>query len=212
MVSGILWQGWRVVLSRLGRVLSMPSVMGLLEDEERAARQRVEVLREQTDRLLAELHEAETDWQELVISQRRVSGVLAGQYPAEGSELAAPVVSVAEPGVSDPAVAAEGRSAKPVVAARPGSIVPRWRAGFDVRALAVEHQRILAVLAEARSAGQEPMACKEIAQAMGIELTPSKIEGVVRSRARRLAERGWLQRTQSGKFRLADGPAAASSA
>ncbi|MEU8724704.1 hypothetical protein [Streptomyces antimycoticus] len=36
----------------------MPSVMGLLEAEEHAARQQVGVLREQADRLLAELNEA----------------------------------------------------------------------------------------------------------------------------------------------------------
>ncbi|MEV8059412.1 hypothetical protein AB0P37_23780 [Streptomyces antimycoticus] len=46
----------RVVAIVEGRL--MPSVMGLLEAEEHAARQQVEVLREQADRLLAELNEA----------------------------------------------------------------------------------------------------------------------------------------------------------
>ncbi|WUO31170.1 hypothetical protein OHT21_24820 [Streptomyces sp. NBC_00286] len=194
-----------------GRVLLMPSVMGLLEDQERAARQRVEVLREQTDRLLAELHEAETDWQELVISQRRVSGVLAGQLREEGAELEQPVAVAAEVPAPGPVVNAETKT-QVVAPARPGSIVPRWGPGADVRALAVEHQRIVAVLAEAKRAGREPMICREIAEELGIELTPSKIEGAVRSRARRLAERGWLVRTESGRFSLADGPADASSA
>jgi hypothetical protein len=174
----------------------MPSVMGLLEAEERAARRRVEVLREQTDRLLAELHESETDWQELVIAQQRVGRVLAGQ-------------AVGEPEV--PPV--DRKSGTPaVVAARPGSILPPWSPGADLGALAVDYQRILAVLADARRRGEEPMACKQIATAMGVELTPSKIEGVVRSRARRLAERGWLTQTSAGKFTLADGPAGAASA
>lgn len=42
----------------------MASVMGLLEDRELAARVRVEGLREEADRVLAELAQAETDWQE----------------------------------------------------------------------------------------------------------------------------------------------------
>ncbi len=189
----------------------MPSVMGLLEAEERAARRRVEALREQTDRLLAELHESETDWQELVIAQQRVGRVLAGQHQDDAAGPAGEPVgqAVGEPEV--PVVVSElGPSA--VVAARPGSILPPWSPGADPGALAVDYQRILAVLADARHRGEEPMACKQIATAMGIELTPSKIEGVVRSRARRLAERGWLAQASAGKFTLAGGPAGAASA
>ena len=188
----------------------MPSVMGLLEAEERAARRRVEVLREQTDRLLAELHESETDWQELVIAQQRVGRVLAGQQ----DDAAGPTVEPAGQAVGEPEVASVGRQSGSVavVAARPGSILPSWSPGADPGALAVDYQRILAVLADARRRSEGPMPCKEIAMAMGVELTPSKIEGVVRSRARRLAERGWLTQTSAGKFTLADGPAGAASA
>ncbi|MEU6019771.1 hypothetical protein ABZ826_39285 [Streptomyces sp. NPDC047515] len=189
----------------------MPSVMGLLEAEERAARRRVEVLREQTDRLLAELHESETDWQELVIAQQRVGRVLAGQQQDDAADSAAESAGQA---VEEPEVPPVDR--KPgtpaVVAARPGSILPPWSPGADPGALAVDYQRILAVLADARRRSEEPMTCKQIATAMGVELTPSKIEGVVRSRARRLAERGWLTQTSAGKFTLADGPAGAASA
>ncbi|GAA0927351.1 hypothetical protein [Streptomyces rhizosphaericus] len=46
----------RVVAIVEGRL--MPSVMGLLEAEEHAARQQVEVLREQVGRLLDELNKA----------------------------------------------------------------------------------------------------------------------------------------------------------
>lgn len=195
----------------------MPSVMGLLEAEERAARRRVEVLREQTDRLLAELHESETDWQELVIAQQRVGRVLAGQHQddtADTADAAGPAAESAGQAVGEPEVPpVDRKSGTPaVVAARPGSILPPWSPGADLGALAVDYQRILAVLADARRRGEEPMACKQIATAMGVELTPSKIEGVVRSRARRLAERGWLTQTSAGKFTLADGPAGAASA
>ncbi|MER5908094.1 hypothetical protein ABT150_50205 [Streptomyces mirabilis] len=40
----------------------MASVVGLLEARELAARERVEGLREEVDRVLAELADAETDW------------------------------------------------------------------------------------------------------------------------------------------------------
>jgi hypothetical protein len=185
-------------------VLLMPSVLGLLEAEERVARQRVEVLREQTDRLLAELNQAETDWQELVIAQQRVGPVLAGQHPVEAVQHSEP--ETAGPPLKNAAVTSA------VQPARPGSIVPRWNPGADPSVLAVDYQRILSVLADARRHDQAPMACKQIATVMGIELTPTKIEGVVRSRARRLAERGWLTQTQAGRFMLADGPAGESSA
>ncbi|WP_328792667.1 MULTISPECIES: hypothetical protein [unclassified Streptomyces] len=42
----------------------MASVVGLLEERELAARERVEELREVADRVLAELAEAETAWHE----------------------------------------------------------------------------------------------------------------------------------------------------
>lgn len=41
----------------------MPSVVGLLEERERGARQRVEVLCEEADRVLAELRDAELFWE-----------------------------------------------------------------------------------------------------------------------------------------------------
>ena len=40
--------------------------------------------------------------------------------------------------------------------------------------------------------GQEPVQAKDIAVALGLEATSAKVEGV-RSKARRLAERGWLR-------------------
>ena len=200
----VVRQGWCVVSSLSWRGLLMPSVMGLLEVEELAARQRVEVLREQADRLLAELNEAETDWQELVIAQQRVGRVLAGQHDAESDRKALP-----DAGAS---VVDNAKGASAVEPARPGTVVPRWSQGADPGVLAADYQRILSVLADARRHQQPPMTCKQIAERMGIELVPSKIEGVVRSRARRLADRGWAVQTEAGRFMLADGPAGATSA
>ncbi|MCX5009530.1 hypothetical protein OG765_00735 [Streptomyces sp. NBC_00555] len=55
----------------------MPSVMGLIEEREVAARQRVELLRNELDRLVAELEEAEAARDRLVIAKETVSEVLS---------------------------------------------------------------------------------------------------------------------------------------
>ncbi|CAM5640974.1 hypothetical protein [Streptomyces afghaniensis 772] [Streptomyces afghaniensis] len=57
--------------------------------------------------------------------------------------------------------------------------------------LAPDYQCILAVLEQQRSTGHGPLRAKEIAVELGLDATPAKVEGL-RSKARRLAERGWL--------------------
>lgn len=59
----------------------MPSVVGLLEQRECAARRRVDELREEADRIQAELAVAERDWNEWVVACSRVGEVLA---PGDG--------------------------------------------------------------------------------------------------------------------------------
>ncbi|MFD7561490.1 hypothetical protein ACFV9E_44330 [Streptomyces sp. NPDC059835] len=82
----------------------MPSVMGLLEERERAARQRV-------DALQAELREAEAAWERFVIAREAVAEVLA--EPRAGEEGPPDGVAGAQP--------------VRVVSAVPGSVVPVWR-------------------------------------------------------------------------------------
>ncbi|WP_051942501.1 hypothetical protein [Streptacidiphilus rugosus] len=64
----------------------MASVVGLLEERELAERERVEVLRAEADRILGELSEAETRWQEWVIARQRVDEVLSPASAAAPSE------------------------------------------------------------------------------------------------------------------------------
>ncbi|MFF7897201.1 hypothetical protein ACFZCV_00005, partial [Streptomyces sp. NPDC007920] len=61
----------------------MPSVVGLLEQREIAARRRVDGLREEADRIQAELAAAEKEWQEWVIARRRVDTVLSPDGAAD---------------------------------------------------------------------------------------------------------------------------------
>ncbi|MFB7216603.1 hypothetical protein [Streptomyces sp. NPDC056255] len=73
--------------------------------------------------------------------------------------------------------------------------------------LAPDYQRIVGVLEERRSAGEGPVKAKEIAAELGLGTMPAKVEGV-RSKARRLAERGWLLLEASGMFSAGRRPAA----
>ncbi|MFD9692929.1 hypothetical protein ACFWXO_45085 [Kitasatospora sp. NPDC059088] len=154
----------------------MPSVMGLLEERERAARQRVEALQ-------AELREAETAWERFVIARETVGEVLA--EPRGHEEV-------------PPAVVGGGRPVQ-VAAAVPGSVVPHWREGLAATVLAPDYQRIMDVLAGGSRAGGEAMDCRQLAVALGLEAVPGKVEGV-RSKAKRLTARGWLAEDRPGLF------------
>ncbi|WP_241911126.1 hypothetical protein [Streptomyces sp. DH-12] len=103
----------------------MPSVLGLLEERERAARQRVEALQ-------AELREAEAVWERFVIARETVGEVLAGS----GGGRDAP-----------PAVSADERPAQARTAV-PGSVVPHWQEGLAPTVLAPDYQRIIDALAD----------------------------------------------------------------
>ncbi|MGX1887452.1 hypothetical protein [Streptomyces sp. NPDC055287] len=159
----------------------MPSVMGLLEERERAARQRVEVLQ-------AELREAEAVWERFVIARETVAEVLA--VPGGGRE-------------GSPAVVTGELSAQSVTAP-PGSVVPAWRDGFDTGVLALDYQQLMNILAGGNGSGGGVMDCRQLAVAAGLEPVPAKVEGV-RSKAKRLAARGWLAEERPGMFSLIAG-------
>ncbi|WP_406131599.1 hypothetical protein [Streptomyces sp. NBC_00989] len=188
----------------------MASVVGLLEERALAARERVEGLREEADRVLAELAEAETDWQEWLIARQRVGEVLSVPRIREAG--AADPVPAEEPSMPElePEPLADAPAAVSVPgAARSGSIVPVWRPALTADALAVDYQRILSALVERRSGGGGVMTCQEIAVVLGLELCPTSVEGV-RSKMKRLADRGWATESAPGRFTLADGPACGS--
>ena len=73
--------------------------------------------------------------------------------------------------------------------------------------LAPDYQGILGVLEERQSAGQQPLKAREITARLGLETSLAKVEGV-RSKARRLAERGWLLLEASGAFSAGRRPVA----
>ncbi|MER7672301.1 hypothetical protein ABTY61_28105 [Kitasatospora sp. NPDC096128] len=171
----------------------MASVVGLLEERELAARQRMESLREAAERILAELAAAESDWERWVIARERVGQVLSAPC---GQEMPT-VPEDKHSGQAEPA---------PVRTPAVGSVVPVRREGLDVSALAPDYQRIVNLLADhQRSAAGEAMGCQEMAAVLGLEVVAAKVEGV-RSKAKRLVERGWLAERVPGRFSIAGGP------
>lgn len=192
----------------------MPSVPGLLEERELAARVRTEALRVEADRVLLALAESETEWQEWVIARQRVDVVLR-----EGS--AAPVLPEPEPepveaASPSPSPSPEGAASAAVA---PGALpagaartVPVWAPGLGCEVLREQYRAVVEVLASVASSGGEAVtrSCPELAVALGMEVTKNNVEGRVRHVAKRLVERGWLVEPVAGRFRLADGPAAAS--
>lgn len=177
----------------------MTSMLGLLEAREVSARERVEVLREEAARAAAALEAGEAELDRRVIAREELVDALAAS--AAGSTAA----TQAEGG-------AEAKPA-PVPAPVPGVMVPPWREELSVSVLSLDNQRILNVLQD--RPGGEAMRAKDIAVALGLDASvPAKVEGV-RSKAKRLGERGWLHAQASGMFsagRLVASPAAGSSA
>jgi hypothetical protein len=168
---------------------AVASVLGMLEEREAAARVRVEGLREEAARLAEVLEAAEIELDRRVIAREELVEALA--------------VSAAETTAVTEAKQEAALSQVPV----PGSTVPTWRDGLPVTVLTPDYQRILGVLEERRSAGKGPVKAKEIAVGLGLGTTSAKVEGV-RSKARRLAERGWLLQETSGMFSAGRRPVA----
>lgn len=169
----------------------MPSVSGLLEERELAARRRVEELREEADRVQAELVVAEQDWNEWVIARSRVGEVLALGGAGDAAQ------------DSTEGLRETGPQAEP---AKPKSVVPMWRAGLAWSALSADYQRILRVLSDQGGLGQGPLTCQDMAAAFGIDPVPAKVE-TLRSKAKRLVARGWLAESVPGQFTLTPGTA-----
>jgi hypothetical protein len=176
----------------------MPSVVGLLEQREVAARRRVDGLREEADRIQAELAVAEREWREWAIARSRVGEVLApvdepGQSHAQANGTA-PARGQAEETPSAP------------TAAKSKSQVPVWHEGLAWSVLSVDYQRILQALSDRARLHQGPLTCQEMAVLFGMDVVPARVEAL-RSKAKRLVARGWLVEPAPGRFTPAAGVA-----
>ncbi|MEU3657992.1 hypothetical protein AB0E67_35700 [Streptomyces sp. NPDC032161] len=132
-------------------------------------------LREEVDRIQAELATAEKEWLEWTIARERVSAVLS----APGGD-SADAVATERPGGAG--TEAEVR-ASPPMAAKPKSQVPVWREGLARTALSADYQRVPSALADRVRLGQGPLTCQEMTSAFGMDVVPAKVEVAVEGEA-----------------------------
>ncbi|MGP4084428.1 hypothetical protein [Streptomyces sp. KR55] len=88
---------------------------------------------------------------------------------------------------------------EPVVAA-PGAggmlLVPHRVEGMTEEVLPADYQRILHVVA---GASEGPVMTRDVCEKLGIGVLPAQTEAM-RAKLKRLADRGWLHRTPSGRY------------
>ena len=80
-------------------------------------------------------------------------------------------------------------------------LVPDRAEGMGMEALTPEYRRIMEIVAGADG----PVMAKDVARALGRELTPGKVEPV-RGQLRKLADRGWIPGPERAVICRADRP------
>ena len=160
----------------------MGSLIDELQRREAAARAEAERLRGQIAELAERLAGVEEQLSRLVIAREVVDEVLDGTAgevsPASG-----------QPGVT----AWPGAGRSPVIGVL---AVSPWRSGLEVSVLPQDYRDLLEV---AEDAGR-PLRAGQIAAAAGLSTDRGKVE-TLRSKLKRLAERGWLAE-DAGLFAL----------
>jgi len=160
----------------------MGSLVDELQRREAAARAEAEGLRGQIAGLTERLAGVEERLSRLVITRETVGEVLS-----EGAEASSAMPERAAPSRS-------GHLSPVGVLA-----VPPWRAGLAASALPQAYRDLLEVVEDAG----RPLRAGQIAAAAGLSTDKSKVEGL-RSKLKRLAERGWLaEEAGPGLFALA---------
>jgi hypothetical protein len=162
----------------------MGSLVDELQRREAAAREEAEELRGQIAELTERLAGVEERLSRLVIARETVDEVLGDAGPEE-----APAVT--------PEETAGSRSGRlsPVGVLT----VPPWRPGLEISALPEGYRDLLEV---AEDAGR-PLRAAQIAAAAGLSTDKAKVE-TLRSKLKRLVERGWLAEDAGpGLFSLA---------
>lgn len=152
----------------------VPSLMEALEARRAEVLGQAERLREQIAGLSQELSRAEERLSRLQIARETVEEVLA-----------APSSSV--PGTD----ATDGGAGGVAVA------LVKAEAELDVTVMSPEYREIIALFATSGAA----MRCKEVCQHLGLGTEPRHVEGM-RSKLKRLVERGILAEPSSGLFKV----------
>jgi hypothetical protein len=172
----------------------MGSLIEELQRREAAARQEADELRGEIARLNERLVRAEETLSRLEITRETVTEILGGAGADQPAGQAVDVVAAA-----DPALAGSR-----LVSGSPMGVVtvPPWRPGLAQSVLPPSYRDLLEVLADAG----RPLRAGRIAAAAGLSTDKSTVEGL-RSKLKRLVERGWLAEGGPGLFMLPRGDA-----
>ncbi|MFD9280272.1 hypothetical protein ACFWD7_23715 [Streptomyces mirabilis] len=158
----------------------MPSLMEALEARRAEVLGQAEGLREQIAGLSEELSRAGERLARLQIARETVEEVLAApSSPVPGSDGA---------GGGDGAGEGDGGVAAALLKAE---------AELDVTVMSPEYREIIALFATSGAA----MRCKEVCRQLGLGTEPRHVEGM-RSKLKRLVERGILAEPSSGLFKV----------
>jgi len=160
----------------------MASLMEELTAREEAARARAEELKAQIAVLTGQLAEVEEDLSRLAITRTTIPEVLS-KTPATWDK---------------PVVVKNGEDEDaPIRAAMAGphQTVAAFGPGIEETVLPVAYRDVIEVITDAG----RPLQAKEISIALGIGDEPRHVEGM-RSKLKRLLERGWLVETEPGQF------------
>jgi hypothetical protein len=164
----------------------MSSLLEELARRESAVRGRIEEIRERIMELNARLEVEEDQLSRLLITKEMVEEILGDA-----------VTLVEEPakdaGVAGDVVDADERSAPLGVVT-----VPPWRPGMQISGLPQAYRDAVEILLDAGGA----MRAGQILSAMGLVDAAAKREGL-RSKLKRLVERGWLREDGPGLFVVA---------
>ncbi|WP_369032773.1 hypothetical protein [Streptomyces adonidis] len=172
----------------------MGSLIEELEQRESTARARVAELREQIAELTTLLTSAEQRLSRLEIARETVTEILD-----ETSEHSSTAEETRE--AEAPPTASRFGEGSPIGVLT----VPPRRPGLDSSVLPTAYQDLIEVIADAG----RPMRAMQVAEAAGLSVDRSKVEGL-RSKLKRLVERGWLAEDGPGRFTLPSGDGRAS--
>ncbi|GCB53132.1 hypothetical protein [Streptomyces sp. NL15-2K] len=131
----------------------------------------------------AELLRKELAGLEVEVARLEAAEVVFGQW-AEATDGGRRSSGIAEP---EPVMVGPGAGGM--------RLVPDRAEGMGTEALTPDYRQIMKIVADADG----PVMAKDVARALGRELTPGKVEPV-RGQLRKLADRGWLDRTGSGRY------------
>ncbi|RSO03340.1 hypothetical protein DMH18_37635 [Streptomyces sp. WAC 06783] len=168
----------------------MGSLIDELRRREAAAREEAEEIRRGIAELRERLAQVEERLSRLEIAREEVAEIL--------DETGADHAAAEEGGEAGPAAEATP-APSPFGEGSPIGVltVSPWRPDLEVSVLPGAYQDLMEVIADA----DHPLRAVQVAEAAGLSVDRSKVEGL-RSKLKRLVERGWLIEDGPGRFTL----------